>query len=124
MIFRKASANGKSRDFGTLPFDGEKNGSGAEDIEVVRVVRVLPNVFAAQDEMFPKGLLQPGVKLISKSRSQRGSRTGEALGNGHDRVDYGVGAPGAREDQVLIERAFHGAGVRNSQHRIRLLDVI
>src|SRR5580692_10834249 len=114
MIFRKASANGKARDFGTGPFDGEKNGSGAEDIEVVRIVRVLPNVFAAQDEMFAKGLLQSRMKFIAKSRGQRRGRAGKTLSDGHDRVDYGVGTPSAREDQVLVERAFHGSGIGNS----------
>ena len=71
MKIRNASTNGKARNLGIVPFDGEGNWGGAEHVEVVAIVRVLPNVLAAQDEILSEGLLQAGVKFIAKTGGQR-----------------------------------------------------
>ena len=68
---REAAANGKARYFGIVPLDGKGDGRIAEDAEIVGVVRVFPDVFAAQHEVLPEGLLQAGVKFVAPSRAQQ-----------------------------------------------------
>src|ERR1700693_3654337 len=93
---RNATANGKARNLGIVPFDGKENGTGTEHVEIISVVRVFPDVIAAEDEILAEGLLQTGVEFIAKAGDQRcESRpkvTGEALCDGHDRVDYRITA--------------------------------
>ena len=67
VVVGKASTNGEAGDLGITPFDGEVDGAGAEYVEVVGVVRVLPEILAAQDEVLAEGLLQAGVELIAEA---------------------------------------------------------
>ena len=34
----------------------------------------------------------------------------------HDRVDHRIGTSRARQDQVFVKRAFHGARIRKAKH--------
>src|SRR5580704_1229876 len=87
---RNATANGKAGNLGIVPFDGKENGTGTEHVEIIAVVRVFPDVIAAEDEVLAEGLLQTGVEFIAKAGYQRcESRpkvAGKALCDGHDRV--------------------------------------
>ncbi len=47
MKIGEAAANGEPRYFGVGPFDGEGDWSIAEDAEVIGIVRIFPDVFAA-----------------------------------------------------------------------------
>ena len=54
-----------------MPFDGEGDGRRAQHAEVIRVVRVLPDVFAAEDEVLAERLLQPGMELVAEAGIER-----------------------------------------------------
>jgi hypothetical protein len=49
------------------PFDGESNRGGTEHVEVIGIVRVLPDVLAAEDEILAERLLESSVKFITKT---------------------------------------------------------
>src|SRR5256885_1399512 len=66
MEVRDTRANGPSRNLGIVPNDGEGHRGIAEHAEVEAVVGVLPDVLPVDDQIFSKGLLQPGVELVSK----------------------------------------------------------
>ena len=60
-------AEREAGDFGVMPVDGKGDGRVAEHAEVEGVVRVLPDVLAADDEVLAEGLLEAGVELIAKA---------------------------------------------------------
>ena len=59
---------GIAGNLGVVPVDGEGDGSVAEHAEVECVVGVLPDVFAAEDEVFAEGLLEAGMEFVADSR--------------------------------------------------------
>src|SRR4029077_6982714 len=66
--FRNRGTDGVSGNFGVVPFHREEYRSVSENAEVVSVVRVLPDVFRVDDQVFPKGLLEAGVEFIAPGR--------------------------------------------------------
>ena len=115
---RHAGAQGKAWNLGVVPHNREGDGRIPQDAEVVCAVRVLPKVFAINDQVLSKCLLQPGMELISESR-WRICR--HAWNQSRDYVH--VAARG-RHDQVFIERRFQCPRVRDPQHGIGRLDVV
>src|SRR5271169_3030133 len=126
VVIRDIRTDGVARDFRIVPLDGESNRGGAEDAEVVGVVRVLPDVLAVYHQIFSEGLLQAGVKLIAKARSKRsGCAGGATLALGCEQsADDWVQAPDAGKHQVLVERRFQGSRIGSAQNRVGLLDVV
>ena len=93
---------------GVMPVDGEGDGRVAQHAEVEGVVRVLPDVFAAEDHVFAEGLLQAGMKLVAEARAQGVLKHPEC---NEQRRKHGVGASLAGEHQVFVERRFQRARV-------------
>src|SRR5271156_3918709 len=126
MVIRDIRTDGVARDFRIVPLDGESNRGGAEDAEVVGVVRVLPDVLAVYHQIFSEGLLQAGVKLIAIAWSKRsGCAGGATLALGCEQsADDWVQAPDAGKHQVLVERRFQGSRIGSAQNRVGLLDVV
>ena len=76
MEVRHAHASGEPGNLGVVPFDGERDGSAAQYAEVVGVVSVFPDVFAGENHILSKRLLQAGMKLIAPARSKRSRNAG------------------------------------------------
>src|SRR5260370_20499546 len=96
MIIRDTGANGIARNLRTLPFHGEAHGSIAEDAEVEAVVRVLPQIFGVNDQVFAERLLESRVKLVTPSGMQRHIQAGRSSrGRAENPVDHRVIAAGA-----------------------------
>ena len=96
MVIRHARAQRPAGDLGIVPLDGECDRRIAEHAEIVAVVRVLPDVFAADHEIFRECLFKAGMKFISIAGRKSG-------GDARDqRRDHGVivipcsKAPGSR----------------------------
>src|ERR1700730_4232120 len=64
VIVRKISVDHKARNLRVVPIDGEEDGRVAEDGEVERAMRVLPDVVAADDKVLSEALLKAGMKLV------------------------------------------------------------
>ena len=60
-------AQSEAGNLGVVPVDGERDGRVAEHAEVEGVVGVLPDVLAADDEVFAEGLLEAGMKLVAEA---------------------------------------------------------
>src|SRR6266542_2121700 len=121
MEVRHAHAARKSRYLGSLPCNRKGNRSVAEDAEVVAVMRVFPDVFAKEHEIFPKGLLESGVELITPSGAQR---RGIGRGTGEQRIQDRRVAAFICEDQILVEWSLQYSRVRNAKYGIARLDVV
>src|SRR5579864_1017718 len=103
MIVRHTHAARVSRNLRPLPFHGKRDGSVAQDAEVVAVVRVLPDVLAREDEITPESLLNSGVELITKARIER-RYTWHCTAK--KRIQHGIGAPRTGEHQIFIKGRF------------------
>src|SRR5258708_26608974 len=105
-----------------VPGNWEKDRSVGERAEIVRVVRVLPQVVCVYYQVFSKRLLKARIKLVSLPRANRRERLGaRAIENG---VYDGVLGSHACQYQVLIERGLQDARVRKAQNRIGLLHIV
>ena len=107
-------------DLGVVPVNGKGDGRVAEDAEVECIVSVLPDVLATDDDIFADCLLKTGVEFIAVTGVEC-SGAGRA---GEERGEDGVGAAGARKDEVLVEGSFERAGVGDAQHCCGGLDVV
>ena len=56
---RYVRASRESRDLRVVPLDWEGDGRGAEDAEIVGIVRVLPDIFGVDHEVPAEGLPKP-----------------------------------------------------------------
>ena len=101
---------------GIVPSNREENGRVQEIAEVIRVVRVLPQIVGIDDQVFPEGLLKARVEFISLPGKDGSRRAEKRFGDGISNR--------AGEHQVFVEGGFHHAGVRNPQNRIRPFDVV
>ena len=104
-----------------VPVDGEGNWRVAEDAEVESVVRVLPDVFAADDDALAECLFQACVKFVAEARLLGRRDTGRAI---EQRRQDGAGAAGTRQHQVFVEGRLKGAGIGDAQHGRAGLDVV
>ena len=68
-------------DLGVVPADGEGNRRGAEDGEVVGVMRVLPDVVGGEDGVARERLLEAGVKVVAEAGAVRRGRAGDERGD-------------------------------------------
>ncbi len=84
-------------------------------------MRVLPDVFAADYGPLAEGLLKTGMELVAIAGVERARHARSAI---EKRRQHVVGAPGAGEDEVLIERRFEGTRVGNPKHSFGWLHVI
>ena len=125
VVVRNADAHRIAGDLGLAPLDGESDRRVAQYAEVEgRPVRILPDVLAIHHHILSEGLLETGVELIARAGLQGRRQARIALSNRHDRIDRGVAAPGARQNQVFVEWRFHGPGIRNPQDAIGWLDIV
>src|SRR3979411_2894425 len=99
MAVWQAHADGRSIDLRTLPCNGKEDRSVAKRAEVVRVVRVLPQVIGVHDEELPKSLLKAGIELVTLTGANRRLQACPA----DDVDDNGVTRPQAGENQVFVE---------------------
>ena len=76
MKVRHIGAQREARDLCIVPIDGKGDGSIAQNAEVECIMRVLPDVFAAEDDIFSESLLQSGVEFVAKTRLQRALHPG------------------------------------------------
>src|SRR4029077_4603166 len=76
------------------------------------------NVLGVDDQVFPYGLLESRMELISEScgRVRRNARD--------ERGNESHVAAGAGDNQVLVKWRLQRPRVRDSQHGIALLDVV
>jgi hypothetical protein len=90
MKIRNAGTDGITGNLGVAPLDRKRNRCTPENTEVVAVVRLLPEVFGIDYQVFPERLLEASVKFIAPGRSQRGSDARISLNAGHDRIHDGI----------------------------------
>src|ERR1700733_6816214 len=107
VIVRKVSVQHKARSLRVVPIDGEEDGRIAEDGEIERAVRVLPDVVSAYHEVLPKALLEAGVKFIPVSR-RHDVRSPLAV---EQRSQDIARATFARQHKVLVERTLERSSV-------------
>src|ERR1700690_1364782 len=111
-------------DLRVVPFDGKCKRGVPEDAEVVRQVRVFPDVLRIQHQVFPKRLLEAGVEFITPPGAKWFRDAGISLERALQSVYDWVSASRAGQHQVFVERSLQRASVRNAQHRVRRLDVV
>src|SRR5579863_2161489 len=102
VVIRNAHAGRKSWDFRVMPLDGESDGCGSHDTEVITVVGVLPDVLAIENQVASQGLLQPGVEFIAIAGSNRPRVTGHTEGR-HQGSEKRDAAPSAGNYKILVE---------------------
>ena len=105
-------------DLGVVPSDGEEDGGGPEDGEVVTGVSVHPDVVGGEDGEAGEGLLESGVEVVAEAGAV--GRVGAGDKGGDDRVV----ASFTGEDEVLVEGRLQRAGVGGSQDGPGALDLI
>jgi hypothetical protein len=105
---RNADADRVSGDLVPLPLDREGEGSGAHHTEVEPSVCVLPNILGVYNQIFFEGLLDAGMEFIAKTGINRSQVTWQ-IGWRRNVPDNGVAAPGAANDQILVEGSFQRA---------------
>ena len=86
--------------------------------EVVRAVRVLPEVVGVNQQVPADRLLKAGIELIPVAGLHRHAYGAE------DILRQPAESGRAGEQKVLVERGFHGAGVGNAQNRSGAFDVV
>src|ERR1035437_8920025 len=121
MEFRNVGMQRIARNLRVMPVDGEKDWSVAKHAEVEGIVRVLPDVFAADHCPLAESLLKTGMELVAITGVER---TRHARGAIEERRQHVVRAPGAGEDEVLIERRFEGTRIGNPKHSFGWLHII
>src|ERR1700730_7471454 len=106
-----------------MPLDRKRDRGGSHHTEVVGAVRVLPYVLAVHDQIFPESLLNPRMEFVAPPRTNCPTHTGN-IRRRYQKGDDWITASGAGNDQIFVERRFHGACIRNAEHRITRLDVV
>jgi hypothetical protein len=76
MKVRHIGAQREARDLCIVPIDGKSDGSIAQNAEVECIMRVLPDVFAAEDHILSESLLQSGVEFVAKAWLHRSLHPG------------------------------------------------
>ena len=94
--------------FGIVPFDREGDRRIAQHAEVIRIVRVLPDIFPIDDHVLAERLLESGVKFVPEAGSQGRIQARVPLQRGLQGVHYGVVASLLARHQVFVEGSFEG----------------
>ena len=115
---RDVQAAVEAGDLGVVPADGEDDGRGPEDGEVVTGVGVHPDVVGGEDGEAGEGLLEAGVEVVAEAGAV--GRVGAGDESGDDRVV----ASFAGEDEVLVEGRLQRAGVGDAQDGAGAFDLI
>src|SRR5215467_11278801 len=102
MMVRHVNAHRGSINLGIFPRNGEEDRCVAECAEIIRIVRVLPQIVRVDHYKSPKSLLKAGIELVALPRTNRRLK---AIASNHVE-DYRVRRPQARQNQVFIERRF------------------
>ena len=68
---RRSYAARDAVEFRIVPCDRERDGGVQKRTEVVRVVRVLPEIVRVNQQKFSNRLLKAGIELVAKSRLNR-----------------------------------------------------
>src|SRR6201982_4289279 len=121
MESRYADATSKPGNLGVMPGDREEDWRVAENAKVVTIVRVLPDVLAGENQIFSEGCLDSSVKLISPARTHRSRARCRAPTK---RIQDGINASGAGDDQIFVERCFEQSRIGNAEDRAARLDVV
>src|ERR1700745_1509034 len=121
MESRYADATSKPGNLGVMPGDREEDWRVAENAKVVTIVRVLPDVLAGENQIFSKGLLDSSVKLIPPARTHRSRARCRAT---KKRIQDGITASGAGDDQIFVERCFEQSRIGNAEDRAARLGVV
>src|SRR5664280_2224473 len=68
VVIRHADPHIEAADFRVVPSDRKSDGRRSQDAEVVSVMGVLPDVVAADNEIFSECLLESGVEFVAIPR--------------------------------------------------------
>src|SRR5579859_5134934 len=98
-----------------MPVDGEGDRSIAEHAEIEGVVRVFPDVVAAEYQVFPKSLLQTGMKFVAKAWLLDSRDTGGAK---QQRSQHRIRASVTGEHQIFVEWSLQRASIGDAKHRV------
>src|SRR5260370_22683804 len=102
---RHAHAYGRPVNLRIFPSDREEDGRVAERAEVIRVVRIFPQIIGVHHRILSKRLLEAGIKLVSLAGANRRLQARATDHIGEDRVTRAQ----AGQDQVLVERRLQDA---------------
>ena len=109
---------GHAVQFRVVPGDRERDRRVEEDVEVIGVVRVLPEIVGIHNQPALDSLLESGIELIPEA-----GLDGRRL-RAEDILRESAGAGAARKDQVLVERSLECPRVGGAQHRVRFRNEI
>src|SRR5215472_19316998 len=101
-----------------MPLDGKCNRRCSQDAEVVCIVRVLPDIFAREDQVFPECLLDSCMEFIAPARIERRRYAWDKV------RDYGKVATTSRKYEVLVKGCFQDSRIGNAQNCAAGFDVI
>src|SRR6516225_7367563 len=118
VIIRHADAQSPAGDLRVMPLDGEENRRVTQVAEVISVLRVLPGVLTIDHEVFAEGLLQASVVFVADSGVEISRNTR------HQRRDDRIKTSRAGKHKVLVERSLQRAGIRRTENRVGLADVV
>src|SRR5882757_3977704 len=113
-------ANCEAWDLRVVPIDWKGNRRVAEHAEVKRVVSVLPDVVATDNEVLAKCLLQSGVKFVLEPRLKVSRR----IRAGKKRIEHGAQAALTRQHEVFVEGRFQRSRIRETKNGICWLDAV
>src|ERR1700730_2190970 len=117
-----AYANGCAVEFRVMPSNREGDWCAPKDTKIVAVARVFPHVVSIHNQIFAEGLLEARVELVSLARTNRRKRL--RASQIKDIINHRDRGPLAREHQVLVERRFLNARVRDPKNGVRFLDIV
>src|SRR5579871_4346242 len=103
-----------------MPVDWEEDRCIAEDAEIERIVRVLPNVVTADHNILAERLLQSSMELIPEAGLKR-SLASLAAQQGRQ---HHIRASLAREHQVFVKWRFKRSCIRDAQNRVGFLNAV
>ena len=119
VIIGNVDAESEAGNLRVVPVDGESDRGVAEHAEVEGVVRVLPDVVAAEDQVLAEGLLDARMEFIAKAWLQG---SGYSRGAEEKRRKNGVRAAGAGQHEVFVEGCLQRARVGDAEHGVGRLD--
>src|SRR5262249_48595425 len=119
LIVRKVDAQSEAIDLRLIPRDRKRNRRIEQDVEVVRIARMLPEVVGVNQNVFSDRLLKACIELMPSAGLETLSR-----GIAKDSVTQPCGSSRIRKDQILVIGRLEGPAIGAAQHSSRLLDQI